>query len=68
MRESEVCGEIVKDCEVDANTLDGLPFNGRTVGVKIGEVLAMIQGLAIVCERVLKRLEVLEEQVAATKG
>lgn len=54
-RIQEVASQVSKDCENDALTLDGLPFNGKTVAKRLGEIYAMVQALAngmvVVCEQ-----------------
>lgn len=42
---------IQEDCERDAGTIDGKPFNGRTTGEQFGHILAMIASLAHIVEK-----------------
>jgi hypothetical protein len=41
---------IEQDCTDDANSLDGQPFDGKTVAKRFGEIYAMIKAVAG-CER-----------------
>jgi hypothetical protein len=49
----EVLQEIRKDAERDAKSLDGQPFTGKVIGQKLGEIYAMIDGLARVIEALI---------------
>jgi hypothetical protein len=42
----KVMGLIQEDCKADAMTIDGKPFDGRTVAVQFGNILASISALA----------------------
>jgi hypothetical protein len=42
----EVTRMVSDDCEKDAKTLDGMPFCGTNVGIRLGEIYAMIKALA----------------------
>ena len=50
---------VAEDCKRDSENLDGVPFNGREIGARLGEHLAMIaacaKGVAIVADELAQR-------------
>jgi hypothetical protein len=56
-----VLASIRADCVKDASNLDGLPLTGKTVGECFGNVLAMIDTLAAVMERQVRKQNFLHE-------
>lgn len=47
---------ISDDCEIDAYTLDGLPFDAKTVAGRLGEIYAMIKGIAQIQHKLLEAI------------
>lgn len=45
-RANSVLQKVMDHCEQDASTLDGLPFNGKTVAERLGQIYAMIKAVA----------------------
>lgn len=53
----KVLQAIAEDAERDALSLDGRPFDGRTVSTQFGQIYASIKALAGVLERHLKNVD-----------
>lgn len=48
---------IQADCEADAMSIDGKPFDGKTVAPILGEMYATMLALARVCEELIRESE-----------
>jgi len=52
----EAMAEIANDCQSDAESLDGQPFNGKVVATQLGNQLAMIRQIALAVAQLENRL------------
>ncbi|MCG7853117.1 MAG: hypothetical protein MIO92_11410 [Methanosarcinaceae archaeon] len=57
-RTKEVLKMIADDMEKDANSLDGQPFNGKTVATQFGNQCAAIKALANVIHEIISINEI----------
>lgn len=51
---ARICQNVIDDMEEDACSIDGKPFNGKTVAEQFGKNMAAIQALAKVCKAILE--------------
>lgn len=52
---------IERDCEADAMSLDGTPFDRRNVAKRLGEMYATMKALATIQRKVIENKDALAE-------
>ena len=57
----EILESVRHNCAKDAESLDGMPLNGKTMGTMFGNVLAAIDTLAAVMQRQVKQQRLLHD-------
>ena len=54
-RQIKICQMIAEDMKKDAKNMDGMPFNGKTLGICLGSQGAAIVTLANIVKSLLER-------------